>query len=426
MNIFVIILNVSLAGFFCHWLARRQERKLRIFFWPALSAKISAGIFLGVLYHDYYQTGDTILYHRDARVLAGLAVTDPSAYLKFLVDTTPEISGLLSFSDPRAIFFDKLASVPSLLTQNNYWLMAGYFSLLSFLGAWYLLVVISRYYRSLILPAAIAFLFFPSVVFWTSGLIKESLASAALFTLAGVFLTAWFEGRVRAGTSVAAIACVWLLWGLKYYFVAVFAPVVAACLLYKFVVRPVVRPQRPMAQVILWLGLFLVPLALITLAHPNFYVNKVMDVIASNHEMYRLYSHQEDLIRMYDLQPDLWSILKNAPVALGSGLYRPFIFEAGNGLQFAASIENLVLVILTLTSLRALIYVRDHDERILLTAIVVHVVLLCVLITLSTPNFGTLSRYRVGYLPFFVFLLLAGSPLTKFFERKFFGLVRSR
>jgi hypothetical protein len=43
----------------------------------------------------------------------------------------------------------------------------------------------------------------------------------------------------------------------------------------------------------------------------------------------------------------------------------------------------------------------------LVFSVIVYVSLLCIFLSLSTPNFGTLSRYRVGFISFF-FLLVAG------------------
>jgi hypothetical protein len=37
--------------------------------------------------------------------------------------------------------------------------------------------------------------------------------------------------------------------------------------------------------------------------------------------------------------------------------------------------------------------------------------LLAIFLALSTPNFGTLSRYKIGFFPFLVFLTLYKNPL---------------
>jgi hypothetical protein len=427
MNTFIVLIHLSLALFLAYFLWKKQHQPLRVFFWPALSLKIASGIFLGFLYFSYYRVGDTLLYFRDAKLLTDLAFTDFSLYVRFLIETVPEVAVHLSFTDTRAILFDKFASLAGIITLiDDYWLISGYFSLIGFLGSWYLFRKLHSYFPQYTAAAAISFLFFPSVVLWTSGLIKESLAASALFFLTGLFLTAWFEKRVRVLPAFAGLIALWMLWGLKYYYAALLVPVVVACLLYKYVFVHIVSPRRAFSQIILWMLIFLLPLAIVTLAHPNFYLNKVMDVIVSNHNAFRMFSNENDLIGFDNLEPRVGSILWNSPLALISGLFRPFIWEAGNALQLGASIENLLILALTALGLKNLTHIRSAEHRILVTGLLVYVVLLCVLLTLSTPNFGTLSRYRVGYMPFFLFVVLCGNPAVKFFERKISNLVRSQ
>jgi len=425
MKTFVIIIHLAFLSFFAYTLWKRQAKALQNFFWPALSAKVACGIFLGLLYFNYYQVGDTLSYFKDGQFLSRLARNDVASYFNFLLNTDPAVMRQLNFVDQRAIFFDKITSLVSVATYDNYWLISVYMSLASFLGAWYLVRKLHTYLPAHTNAAAISFLLFPSVVFWTSGLIKETIASSALFFLTGLFLTAWFEKKVRARSAMAGLLAIWVLWGLKYYYVALFVPVAAASLAYKFAFVHLIKPRRTVTQVMLWMVVFLVPLAIITMAHPNFYLNNVLDVIVSNYETFRMFSNEEDLIEFYALEPTAGSVLKNSPVALLSGLFRPFILEAGNALQIAASIENFIVLVITLTGLKGLLKIHQEENRILITALLVYVVLLCILLTLSTPNFGTLSRYRIGYMPYFLFAILCSNSFLKFLERKFFSLGQS-
>jgi hypothetical protein len=41
-----------------------------------------------------------------------------------------------------------------------------------------------------------------------------------------------------------------------------------------------------------------------------------------------------------------------------------------------------------------------------------------VFLALSTPNFGTLSRYRAGFLPFFVFVIAYRNPIVEWVSDK--------
>ena len=99
-------------------------------------------------------------------------------------------------------------------------------------------------------------------------------------------------------------------------------------------------------------------------------------------------------------------------LAIFSGLYRPFFTEATTVLQFLSAAENFLLLIMTATALMRIKNIVKGKHRLLIFSLIIYIIVLCIFLALSTPNFGTLSRYRVGFLPFFVFLLIAENPLV--------------
>jgi hypothetical protein len=76
----------------------------------------------------------------------------------------------------------------------------------------------------------------------------------------------------------------------------------------------------------------------------------------------------------------------------------------GSFLQNLVILENLTITILIIGRIRSL---RNAD--LLLPDWfpgLVYVLILAGLLTLSTPNFGTLVRYKVSFIPVFMFLIL--------------------
>jgi hypothetical protein len=407
----VHILVISLVLFF-FW--KKQIGVVRKIFWPGAVLKLLSGVLVGVLYFYYYGVGDTLIYWRDGDTLARFAMDHPSEYLRFLwsdYENSFRVAQELNLQDSRAIFFVKFVSILSILTGSNYWVISIYFSTISFLGILYFLRTVERYLPEQIIPAAIAFLFFPSVVFWSSGLIKESVAFASLIFLTGLFLRAWFSNSVGVIESTIGVMAIWLLWRLKYYYGAVFFPVLVTCLAYKFMFYYVIKPRKFTAEILIWCLLLLVPSILITFTNYNFHVTRFLDVLVENNNAYRTLSSAEDLIHYNNLQPTTLSLLKNAPMALVSGLFRPFIFEATTTFQIFASIENFFLLVFTIGAVWRIRELYSSSQRMLVVASIVYVVFLCIFLALSSPNFGTLSRYRIGFLPFFVWLILTNNPL---------------
>jgi hypothetical protein len=328
----------------------------------------------------------------------------------------------LIFLEPRAVFFSKIVSVFSILTADNYWVIASYFSLFSFLAAWLLVKAIAQHLTRFTVASIVAFLFFPSVVFWTSGLIKESIAVGGLYFLTAFFLRVWFERRTRLGEVFLAAILLWICWSLKYYIMAIFLPVVFASLLLKFIVRTK-QFRSATLETTAWLAVFILPLFLITYLHPNFYPERFLEVIVSNNAAYNELSAPGDGVQFTNLRADTGSIIRNAPWALFSGLFRPLFWEATNVLQFFSGVENTLLLLLFLIGLFQLKAYATSPYRVLVLAVIVYVTLLCIFITLSAPNFGTLSRYRGAYVSFFVFLILCRHPVLDYLQRSIDGLL---
>ena len=179
----ILVLNLAVLLFISYRIWSLEKSSLRKFFWPALVLKLAGGICLGLVYSYYYSTGDTFNYFHDGVRLASLARTDVASYFGFLWagDESFPISSELIYKQPRAMFLSKVTSLFCLLTADNYWMIALYFSAISFFSAWFLVQKINRLFEGVQPAAILSFLFFPSVVFWSAGVIKECLAMAALF-----------------------------------------------------------------------------------------------------------------------------------------------------------------------------------------------------------------------------------------------------
>ena len=408
---------VLLAIAYLLW--KREDTFLKKVYWPALIFKLLCGIGLGLLYRYYYTVGDTFGYYKDGIRLADLAQTDFSAYVEFLWKGNKKyaIWHELNFQRPRATFMSKIASVLCLLTSNNYWLVSLYLSFISFIASWYLVKQIIHIHASLMLPAVVAFLFLPTAVFWSSGLIKESIAMAALYFLAAIVVKLWRNDRVKVYAWIVVPLALWVLWNLKYYYLAVFLPIAATALVMKYMIVPRLKYRQWYILLIVWSIIFVVPLWVASKVHPNFYPERFMHVIVENYRQFTLVSSPGDFIVYPSLQPKVESILSYAPKALFSGLFRPLVWEARTGFQFLVAIENLLLIVLFVTSLSKLKELFGSAQRLLFFSTAVYVILLCIFLALSTPNYGTLSRYKAGFLSFFFLLVTCNNPLVNRLKR---------
>lgn len=404
MELLIAAINISVVFGLAWWLWKKETSTIRKFYWPALLFKLLAGITLGMVYTTFYPESDAVHFFKEAVQLSHEARTDFSGYLNALF-SQPEGYYL---GEARTLFFVKVVSVITLGTFDNFWITSLYFSLISFLAAWWLAKSVAHYFPEYTLAGAVAFLFFPSCVFWSSGMIKESLAMAGMFSLSTVFLKIWMKDRISILDFLIAILSVWIVWNVKYYFVALFVPIIVV----GWVVKKLVvgwKIKRFGAEVALWFGLLMMGLVAATFIHPNFLLNRVLDVIVNNYQSFVRISDTNNIIHYFNLEATWASMMINSPWALFSGLFRPFLWEADSIFKGVAALENIGLLILTLLALSALVKLKTSPHRWLVVSLIAYCLLLCIFLALSTPNFGTLVRYRVGFLPFMI-VLIANRP----------------
>jgi len=423
MIIVIALLNSLVVGSFSFLIWKKADVSIRHFFWPALSLKLLAGVSLGLVYKYYYTANDTFLFFDDAKVVTALAREDIIHYVQFLWradESFPVWSDLVNVQ-PRSLFFVKILSFFNLLTDDNYWLSSIWFSFLSFLGCWYLFHKLTQWLMGAKWPSALSLLFFPSFVFWGSGIIKESVSIGALCFIIGFVLLLVQKQKPRIWEWVLVVISSHILWSLKYYWAAVLFPTLITSLIMLYGVLPFVK-LRGRVQLLIWTILFLMICFGVSFVHPNFYLERLLGVVVENYNLFALASKPEGMIHYDHLSATWLSMFLNAPWAIFSGLFRPFIFESVNLLHVVSGIENLFLFIVFIMSLGNLKLIPFSPFRLIIFGAIVYVLLLCAFLAISTPNLGTLSRYRIGFLHIFLLLALYQNPLIQkipFFKKQY-------
>ena len=399
--IFIQVFSSILLLIFCYLLLRSShfDRIAGL----ALSFKIFAGIALGLIYKHYYQGGDTFEYFVEAKKVASYLCQNPAQafYIYFDSGEVPDFYNTLRFTnEPRALFFAKITSIFYVLTGGNYWLIGAYFSLLSFTGVYFLVNELKRNFTNQTSAVVYSFYFLPTFVFWSSGLLKESLAVACL---CGIFCVALAINRTvnysRISYWICFVICFWILWNLKYYFAAVALPFLVILIFYK--VTEKYKKWRPITL----LALLLISFIIISNTHYNLNPSRTADIIYRNY-LIGQNSASGNYIRYHNFDGSLGSFIMNLPIALFSGLFRPMVGETKGFFQLLVALENLLVMVMFFMALWRSRSLKNDGNVLFMLLSFLYVCTMAAMLAFSTPNFGTLSRYKVGYWPFFVLLLL--------------------
>lgn len=407
------LLQLILALFLlivARWANKKWKNTDSNLYWVALFVHVTCAMAVGLIYLFYYNFDDTWTYFGDAEKLAQLARINFSSYLNAMWADDALINSYVTIANEewRSVFFIKVLSVLCLISNDNYWMSAAYLSTFSFFSCWNLHIVICSWKPQASYASAFAFLFFPSVVFWGSGIEKETLALAGLFFLAACLIRFGMNGDFKWQSLPLIIVSVFFLLKLRYFWLAVLLMVGIPTILILYLNS---KGYSKIKIAIIILSTLAVVGFTLTFIHPNFSPDIFLEVVVQNNRQLVSVSDHRKVIHFHQLTPNWGSVLVNSPLALFSGLFRPFMWEASSVLALLASVENSLLLMLTVMYFLNFKKMVNKKNRVLFLGALAYIAILCVFLALSTPNFGTLSRYRIGFLPFFVFIISYKNPL---------------
>jgi hypothetical protein len=259
----------------------------------------------------------------------------------------------------------------------------------------------------------IAILFVPSVVLWSSGIVKEAFALVGIgpvwFGMHLLLRGRWIKGPlfIALGGVLIQLVKPYTLFPLTVAMATWFAADRTHAAQKR--VGPIrVRPLYIVLAALLILG----GLVLIGQINPRYALENVSEDL-THHQRTGSAIRGESYYQGVDLDDTapltLGSQLTHAPVALFTALFRPFLFEARNAFSAVAALETTIFTVLAgrlLFRLRPRGALRDLFSHPILIAALVFVAIFGTGVSLATKNFGSLSRYRMPLIPFYAATIL--------------------
>jgi len=433
IGIYFIHFLVITGIVFLFW-NKAKTSNLKAYFGLGLTFKILAGWALGAIYLHFYSypnpnypiserlffSGDTWSYFAHGQMVIELAQRDFETYLNWLFQKDYHIYEYILRSgydtNSRAVFMYRITHIFNFLTNNNYWLISTYFSLFSFFGLWKCANTLAKIFPKTKEALALSFFFIPSVVFWSSSILKETILVGCLGLVLAIFFHLIHKLLTQKNKFLLVFKqlisifilfiLLWIILKIKYYYFAVLVPTLFAyTLTYWIKQRFLIKNYF---QVLMFLGILGMLLGVASQVHINLHLNRFLGVIVRNNAFLIELSKSENIIFYSDLSPEIQSFIKNTPHAFIGAFLRPFPWESGGLLKLPARLENLFLYGLTFMNIR--LFLKNEkwnlkNELLLLTTASTFIFILGILMALATPNIGTLIRYKVGFLPFLVYML---------------------
>ena len=411
------------------------DAELRKYFFVSFYLHMFGAVAYAMMVQYYYGYGDSFVFYYGGNFLNSQLLQDPGN-IKYFFKPAIEVKtwfdfevGDISYAGYFGIasnlFIMKISAFLSLITFNKYLITTLFFGLFSFAGLWRLFLVFKDINNSKELKIlAWAVLFVPSVWFWGSGLIKDSVCIGSIGFIIHFLYRLFIKKEFSIGSVIGLAVLVYIVLVIKSYIIIALAVGLAVYIFYKFI-----TPFKNIVIRAFIISAFLFAILIVTFI-TNFtdqlqlLAEESMVQVDEFKRNYDAANNENDLSRaaVEMKEIDLSSpagMIAHSPVAIFNCLYRPFIWESRKIFILFSAFESLLLLLSTLYvmfKLKFWGFFREIFKNPFILISFIIAIFFALIIGFTTYNFGTIARYRIILMPFYFFALV--SLYTAYADKK--------
>jgi hypothetical protein len=303
----------------------------------------------------------------------------------------------------------RITAILSFFSFQKYLILNLFFSMLSFSGVWRLYRFFYEQYPHLHKQLAIAILYLPTFVFWSSGILKDPICTGALGWITYALYETFFKKKDLIKNVIIIFISGYLLYVIKVYILISYVPFFFLFLVLKNVNLIKSRVMRIGFVV----GLIVAAITMFTTVMSQLAGTLGAyggEDVTKNISIYqKAYAEQEDVGSSFSLGVEydgsVQSLLKIAPAAIVATLFRPFLWESKKISTLFSSIESMFIMFFTLSVLYKagpVNFVRSIAKDPTVLYCLLFSLLFALFVGATTANFGTLVRYKIPCMPFYV------------------------
>jgi hypothetical protein len=312
--------------------------------------------------------------------------------------------------DSRTLLVLRLTSILSFPALGGFFSTSILLAAVGYSWVWKTFTLVHEKYPMIKKQMAISFLFLPSVIFWGSGIMKDTYTFAAsCFCLYG-FHTIFIKKEKIVRNSIQLLVAIYLIISIKSYILFALLP---GLLIYVNFERIKNIKSNLLKALILPISF-----GAIALLSQTFFVNfedefgkysadKILEEAALQQQDLKREVYGTNSFDIGEFEPTIQGVVSKLPVAANAAIFRPYLWEVGSPTMLISAIENTILMVIIIYFFLKIgpfrFFKLIFKDSYLLFCLVFTLALACG-IGLSTANFGALVRYKIPFLPFFVSL----------------------
>ncbi len=397
------------------------------YFIAGLTFRIMFTVFYTLIIGYYYKGGDTGMFYQALKDMQK-AVEDDSSFLKEIyfnakLDPDSSLTSYFMYDGFGVIHYymfqvsnymvPKFALPFSIIFSKSYLCISFCMTFFAFAGSWRLFKLFYSFFPHLHKKIAIATMFIPSVLFWSGALMKDSICMGALGFFIYAFHQLFFKKKKILINLIIVASSGILLFYVKPYIILCALPafLVWAFLLLNRNIKD--KGFRMFATLIFTIATvagslyFMQSIASSELAS-QYATQNIVKALESQQNTYSLTESAGSSFNVGKVGDSPLSIIMLFPGGVVTSLFRPFLWEVRSPVMLLTALEALAFMFLTVQCFRYTSFKKFKQimgQNPVLIFCFIYAILFAGLVGISTLNFGTLARYKIPALPFFVVLL---------------------
>ncbi len=387
------------------------------YYTKGLYLKLFGGVSVCLIYTLYYGGGDTIIYFNDGACMMRLLFSNPSGFYAVMSEGLSisnyfyfnELTGFPVYYRDSATFWVVRVVTPFVILGAGSFIVATMlFAYASFAGIWKLYQLFITEFPDLKKEMAISVLFIPSVFFWGSGILKDTVTLSCIGYYSYSFYMIFIKRKNFVSNLLSIFVASFLIIAIKPYIIFALLP---GSLIW-FVNRQIGSIQNSIIKFLFGPFMFTLAIAggyllLMNLSSllGSYSVDKVLEKAVVTYKDLKADYYAGNSFDIGEFDATIPSMMAKSPAAINAALFRPYLFEANNIVMLLSALEGTLFLLLTLRVLIRLrvigifpIIFKNH----LLSFSLIFSLFFAFSVGISTSNFGSLVRYRIPVLPFFV------------------------
>lgn len=403
-----------------------EKNKANQYFTIAIVLKIIGAIFASLIYIYYYNGGDSTYYYQRGILLRDLLDANFAENWKvFFSAQFPNDNNVMMYTyalKSRIISYFTIVQIVTVFSYFGFKSFMGIsvvFGITSFVGNWLMYKTFCKLYPALYKQFAIGVLFLPSLIFWGSGLFKDTLTYTFVGIVFWAFHKIFFEKKNLIVSTVVLLMGIYFISIIKAYIVIVLIPFL---ILWKFLhIRGDIQNA--------FIRTFATPFLAVLVIGISFPLVQQASSLDARFSLDQLEDRAQDMIWWHTAIVDIYEdgsgsfyslgnsdlsgigLIQKLPLAFNVAFFRPYLFEISGATMLLSALESTFFLFLFIKVMfrifrtknkfgqGAVGYIFGHPDLIFMFGFAI---VFGIGVGMTSYNFGALSRYKIPALPFFL------------------------